>query len=453
MEPTQVKETQELFAQLLEDGSLSELTQLLRSSFPADAATFLDTVEDEKLLLTLFRRLPKDIAAECFVDMSTDTQEKLINAFSDIELKEVLDDMFADDTVDIIEEMPANVVRRILGNTPAEKRKQINELLSYPEDSAGSLMTVEYVTLKKKMTVREAFARIRQEGLNKETVYTCYVVDETRHLIGVVSVIDMLIADPDADLEGIMETNVVSVNTHEDAEDVVKTFDRYDFLALPVVDAENRLVGIVTVDDAMDVMREQNTEDIEIMAAVTPVEESYLKRGVFQIFKSRIPWLLILMVSATFTGMIISGFESALSKMVVLTAYIPMLMDTGGNCGSQSSVTVIRALSLGDVRFSDFFKVVFKEVRVALLCAVTLGVANFLKIRFIDGMETMVALVICITLICGVVVSKLAGATFPLFAKKLGLDPAVMAAPFITTFVDAVSLLIYFFFATRILGI
>lgn len=451
MENVEVRDLTETLTELLEKGSLRELGNVMRETLPADLAPFIDSLADEKELLVVFRLLSKDQAADCFVEIDPHTQEKLINAFSDVELKGVLNELFMDDTIDIIEEMPANIVRRILRNTTSDKRGQINTLLSYPPDSAGSLMTVEYVSLKKNVTVADAFATIRAEGLDKETVYTCYVIDEARHLIGVVSVIDLLLADPSQMIGNIMETNVVSVDTHTDAEEVVKDFDRYDFLVLPVVDTENRLVGIVTVDDAMDVMREQSTEDIEIMAGVTPVEESYLKRSVFKIYLTRIPWLLILMISATFTGMIIAGFEEKLSKMVILTAYIPMLMDTGGNSGSQSSVTIIRALSLGDISWGDFFKVVFKEMRVAIMCAVTLGAANFLKITLLDGREPLVSAVICLTLVCGVVVAKLAGATFPMVAKKLGLDPAVMAAPFITTFVDAISLVIYFFFATMLL--
>ncbi|MBQ9544745.1 MAG: magnesium transporter, partial [Clostridia bacterium] len=423
MENVEVRDLTETLKELLENGSLQELKNQMREILPADLAPFIDSLADEKELLVVYRLLSKDQAADCFVEIDPHTQEKLIEAFSDVELKGVLDELFMDDTIDIIEEMPANIVRRILQNTSQDKRGQINTILSYPPDSAGSLMTVEYVSFRKELTVLQAFDKIRKEGLDKETVYTCYVIDATRHLIGVVSVIDMLRAELDQTIESIMETNVVSVGTHTDAEEVVKDFDRYDFLALPVVDTENRLVGIVTVDDAMDVMREQSTEDIEIMAAVTPVEESYLKRSVFKIYLTRIPWLLILMISATFTGLIIAGFEEKLSKMVILTAYIPMLMDTGGNSGSQSSVTVIRALSLGDIGWSDFFKVVFKEMRVAVMCAITLGSANFLKITLLDGRDPLVSAAICLTLVCGVIVAKLAGATFPMVAKKLGLDP------------------------------
>ena len=362
--------------------------------------------------------------------------------------------MFLDDTVDLVEEMPANMVKRILRQSDPEMRKSINEMLKYPEDSAGSIMTTEYVDLKEDMTVSEAIRRIRRTAPDKETINICYVTDPGRHLMGLVSIRTLLLAEEEDTIRSIMDTNVVSVTTQEDRELVAQAFNRYGFIAIPVVDGENRLVGIVTFDDAIGVMEEEATEDIEKMAAITPTDKPYMRTGVFDLWKARIPWLLLLMVSATFTGMIITSFEDALAAYVVLTAFIPMLMDTGGNSGSQASVTVIRSLSLGEVGFSDLFAVLWKELRVALFCGVTLAAANFVKMMLFDrlvlgntGITPVVALVISLTLICTVVCAKAVGCTLPLLAKKLGFDPAVMASPFITTIVDAISLLIYFQFA------
>ena len=426
---------------------------------PADIALVLDDLPEDRLPL-LYRLLPKELAAEVFVEMEPELQELLIRTFSDAELKEVLDELYVDDTVDLIEEMPANVVKRILKHADPETRRSVNEILKYPEDSAGSIMTTEFVDLKRDMTVEDAFKRIRRTGVDKETINICYVTDPSRHLLGLVSIRTLLLAEEDDILEDIMETNVVSVDTLDDKEDVAQDLSRYDFLAMPVVDQEGRLVGIVTIDDAIDVMEEEATEDIEKMAAITPSDKPYLRTSVLSTFAARIPWLLLLMVSATFTGIIISSFEDALSACVVLTGFIPMLMDTGGNCGSQASVTVIRGLSLNEIEFSDLLKVVWKEIRVAVLCGVVLALANFVKMMLVDrlllgntALTPMVALVICMTLVCTVFCAKVIGCTLPMAAKKLGFDPAVMASPFITTIVDAISLAIYFRFASMLLGL
>ena len=451
---------QDIALELLKEKKLSELKVLLADMNPADIAEFLKELTNDELLLA-FRILPKDQAADTFVEMEPDDQETLIRSFSDNELKAVIDDLFVDDTVDILEEMPANVVKRILRFTDAETRRSINEILKYPEDSAGSIMTTEYVRLKKNMNVNDAIAHIRKIGLDKETIYTCYVTDLNNKLIGMVSAKTLLLSAPDDIIADIMETNVIYCTTTDDQEEVARSFDKYNFMAIPVVDEEIRLVGIVTFDDAIDVLQEEATEDIEKMAAIIPSEKSYLKTGVFETWKQRIPWLLLLMVSATFTGSIISSYESALASCVILTSFIPMLMDTGGNSGGQSSVTIIRSMSLGDVEMKDILKVVFKECRVALLCGITLAVVNFAKMMLIDynaisadGQNPLwVAFVVSLTLVVTVVIAKVIGSTLPVAAKKIGFDPAVMASPFITTIVDALSLLIYFNFAQIFLGV
>ena len=430
---------------------------LLPMEAPDIARLFADL--DEKMLPLAFRLLPKEQAAEVFVELDSDQQELLIQGFSNTELKEVLDELYLDDTVDIVEEMPANVVKRILRHSDPEMRKSINEILKYPEDSAGSIMTTEFVDLKATMTVEDAFKRIRRTGPDKETINICYVIDEGRHLIGLLSIRTLLLSEEDDIIADIMERNIISVQTLDDQEVVARTLSKYDFLALPVVDTGNRLVGIVTVDDAMDVLQDEVTEDIEKMAAMLPSDKPYLKTSTLETYKARIPWLLLLMISATFTGQIISSFESALAAATVLTAYIPMLMDTGGNCGSQASVTVIRGLSLSEIEFSDIFRVIWKEIRVAVVCGVTLAAANFIKLMLVDRLifhnpiTFPVAAVICCTMVCTVLCAKVVGCALPLLAKKIGFDPAVMASPFITTIVDAISLLIYFQFATMILGI
>ena len=444
---------------LIENKKYATLRDIFVTMQPMDIAGVLGELGENRLPL-MFRLLPKELAAETFIEMDPEEQELLIRGFSDAELKDVVDELYVDDAVDLIEEMPANVVKRILKSADPEMRRTINELLNYPEDSAGSIMTTEYVSLRPEMTAEEAIKRIRRGAVDKETIYTCYVTDKNRKLVGYVTLKSLLLAEDDTQITQIMGTDTISVTTTDDQEEVANALSKYDLSALPVVDKESRLVGIVTVDDAIDVMEEEATEDIEKMAAIMPTDKPYLKLSPFEIWKSRIPWLLLLMVSATFTGLIISSFESALAKWVALTAFIPMLMDTGGNTGSQASVTVIRALSLGDLEFSDFFRVVWKELRVAVLCAVSLAVVNFLKIQLVDvwlmhntSVTVTVNLVICITLAFTIICAKLVGCTLPLLAKKLGFDPAVMASPFITTIVDALSLLIYFQVARLLLGI
>ena len=444
---------------LLEKKKYQVVRDILSTMNPVDIASVLDEL-DERWLPLVFRLLPKELAADAFVEMEPEQQELMIRSFSDAELKEVLDEMFVDDAVDVIEEMPANVVRRILSQADPVMRRQINEILRYPEDSAGSIMTTEYVSLRPNMTVEEAILRIRRTGVDKETIYTCYVTKD-RHLLGMVSVKDLLLADDDEKLIcEIMEENVISVATHDDQEQVVQMFSKYNFLALPVTDAEGRMVGIVTVDDAMDVMEDEATEDMEMMAGIAPTDKPYVRAGVFEVVRSRIPWLLMMMLSSTFTGLILNGFENALAVCTALTAFIPMLMGTGGNSGSQSSVAVIRSLSLGEVEFSDLAKVVWKEIRISVLCGIILAVCNFFKMLLIDrlllgndGITVAVAAVVCITLVFVVMAAKIIGASLPIFAKKVGLDPAVMAAPFITTIVDALSLLIYFAVACAVLPI
>ena len=445
---------------MLEGKKYATLRDILVTMNPSDVAGLFRGLEEKQIPL-LFRLLPKELAAETFVEMEPDDQELLIQGFSDNELKEVLDELYVDDAADLVEEMPANVVKRILKAADPEMRSSINQILRYPEYSAGSIMTTEYVSLRPSMTVGEAILRIRRQGVDKETIYTCYVTAKDRTLTGLVTVKDLLLAeDDDTPISEIMVTNLISVTTQTDQEEVARMFSKYNFLALPVVDGENRMVGIVTFDDAMDVMEDEATEDMEIMAAMTPSEKSYLKSSPFDLFKHRIPWLMLLMVSATFTGMIITSFEDALSLLPVLTAFIPMLMDTGGNSGSQSSVTVIRALSLDELKFSDLFEVMWKEIRTAVLCGVTLAALCFVKILLIDrllmgntSVNLLVNGVVCLTLAVTVVIAKFVGCRLPLLAKKLGFDPAVMASPFITTIVDALSLLVYFLFAKLLLDV
>lgn len=442
----------ELLLELVAQKQFRRLKEILSEMNEVDVAEFMDEVEDDQKLL-IFRLLPRDMAAEVFSYMEdSEGQEKLISALSDKELREVLDELYLDDTVDIIEDMPANVVSRILRNTDSTTRDQINQLLNYPKDSAGSLMTMEFIFLHPDDTVEQSFDRIRKVGLDKETVYTCYVT-QNRVLLGVVTVKSMLLSSYETRIGDIMETNVLSVGTHEDKENVAQMFSKYDLTALPVVDGEDRLVGIITVDDAMDVMEEEATEDIEKMAAILPTDKPYFQTGVIETWKHRIPWLLLLMISATFTGTILGFFEEALAANAALTLFIPMLMDTGGNSGGQASVTVIRAMSLGDVEFSDWLRVVWKELRVAVLCAVTLGIVVFGKVMVIDRKSLMVAAVVALTIFVTIIIAKLVGCILPMLAKRMGFDPAVMASPFITTVVDALSLLIYFAISTQILGL
>ncbi len=438
--------------ELLEAKHYSELKELLSETEPADIAYMYEDLPEKNMPL-LYRLLPKELAAEVFVELDADTQEMLIRGFSDAELKEVLDELYLDDAVDIIEEMPANVVKRIIRQTEPEMRAGINEILNYPKDSAGSVMTIELVDLKESMTVQDAFTKIRRTGLDKETIYTCYVTDKNRILLGTVSAKDLLLADEECVISDIMETNPICVHTHDDKEEVALELSKYDLLAIPVVDNEERLVGIVTVDDAIDVLQEEATEDIEKMAGIMPSEKPYLKTGILDTCRQRIPWLLLLMISSTFTGKIITHYEDALGELIVLTAFIPMIMGTGGNSGSQSSVTVIRGLSLEEIEFKDIFKILWKEFGVAILCGLVLSVATFVKVITLDGETAMIGLVVALTMFFTILLAKLVGCVLPLLAKKVGFDPAVMASPFITTIVDALSLVVYFDIASRILNI
>ncbi len=435
--------------ELLEKRDFRSLKELLVAENGADIAMCLEEADEKKALL-LFRLLPKELAAETFTYMHSDSRIALINAFNDGELRAVLSELYVDDAVDLIEEMPANVVTRILVNTDEATRRDINKILSFPEDSAGSVMTTEYVTIPENISCDEALQTLRRVGIDKETIYTCYVTDQ-RKLIGVVTVKDMLISSENSVIGDIMERNIISVSAYEDKETAARMFDKYDFLALPVVDNEQRIIGIITVDDALDVIRDEDSEDFEVMAAMTPTDKPYLKMGVFQIVFKRVPWLLLLMVSATFTGTIISSFEEALGALPVLTAYIPMLMDTGGNAGGQASATIVRGLALNEIKGSDIFKIIFKETRVAIISGIILSVVNFAKIMLFDklvlghtSITVSVAFAVCVTLALTVIIAKIVGCTLPIAAKKMGLDPAVMASPFITTIVDALALLAYF---------
>ncbi|MCI5682876.1 MAG: magnesium transporter [Eubacteriales bacterium] len=454
--------TKEELSEFLERKDFKSIRASLEEMNPVDIASLLEDLPDNELAVT-FRLIDKTAAAETFSYMDADQQQLLLTIFTNKEIKEVLDAMFTDDTVDLLEDMPANVVSRILANLGKEERKAVNEILRYPEDSAGSIMTTEFVDLRRHMTVNEAFSKIRSTGLDKETVYTCYVISNDRNLEGVITVLDMLMADGESRIEDIMDDNVISINTHADREQAAQMLSKYNFLALPVVDGENRLVGIVTFDDAVDVLTEEATEDIEKMAAILPSEKTYLKTGIFSTFKQRIPWLLLLMISATFTSMIITNFEEYLSSLVggaVLIAFIPMLTDTGGNAGGQASVTIIRGLALGDIELRDWFRVLWKEIRVAVICGVTLAACNFVKLLLVDrlllgntGVNLSVDTVVCLTLIAAVLIAKIVGCLLPLLAKRLGFDPAVMASPFITTIVDALALLAYFGIALLVLPV
>ena len=445
---------------MLEDKKYATLRDILSTMNPSDIAAVFTGLEYREIIL-MYRLLPKELAAETFVEMEPDDQEALIKSFSDAELKEVLAELYVDDAADIVEEMPANVVKRILKHADPEMRSSINQILRYPENSAGSIMTTEYVSLRPGMTVEEAILRIRRQGVDKETIYTCYVTAKDRTLIGMTTVKDLLLApDDEMTIEEIMLTNLIFVNTQTDQEEVARMFSKYDFLAMPVVDGEGRMVGIVTFDDAMDVMVEEATEDMELMSGMTPSEKPYLRSTPFDLFKNRIPWLMLMMVSATFTGLIMTAFEDALAAQIALSAFIPMLMGTGGNSGSQSSVTVIRGLSLGELKFRDIGTVLWKEIRTALMCGIALAVVCFAKIWLVDHLlfgnndiTVMVDLVVCLALAVTVVVAKMVGCMLPIAAKAVNLDPAVMASPFISTIVDALSLLVYFMFAKMLLNI
>lgn len=438
----------EKLTELLKEKNYIKIKLLVRDFYPTDLATLLETLEPRDITL-IFRILPKELAAETFTYMDSDTQMHLISGFSDKELREMLEDIFVDDTVDIIEEMPANVVARILQNTDSETRKQINEILNYPADSAGSVMTTEYVYLHKGMTTREALDWIRKVGVVKETIYTCYVTEE-RKLIGHVTMLDLVTADEDIKIKNIMDTNVIYVNTHDDREDVAKKFLKYDFLAIPVTDNDCRMVGIITFDDVLDVIQEENEEDFSKMAAMQPADGSYFKTSVFTHAKNRIGWLLILMFSATITGSLLTRYEKAFQSLPLLVSFIPMLMSTGGNCGSQSSTTVIRGLATEEISFKDFFKVVWKEFRISIMVSITLALANGIRVFIFYDQNILLSITITLSIIGTVIISKFIGCILPLLAKRVKLDPALMATPLISTIVDTCSMLIYFQIATFI---
>ena len=450
MELQEEKTLAETLQELLSSRQYTLLRQTISEMNTVDIATAMGEMKEEDSL-KMFRILPKDMAADVFADLELDNQQYIIRSLSDREASNIIDNLMADDATDLLEEMPANVVKRILANASPETRADINHLLRYPEDSAGSIMTVEYVDLREDMTVADAIERIRKKGVDSETINICYVVTRQKILVGTVALRYLLIMKPEEIIGDIMNTNVISINTMTDQEEAARMFQKYGFTAMPVVDNETRMVGIITIDDVVDILEEEATEDIEKMAAIVPSDKPYPKVGIFETYKNRIPWLLFLMVSATFTGAIITGFEDALSAYVVLTAYIPMLMDTGGNAGGQASVSIIRALSLKEIEFSDIFKIIWKEIRVAVLCGLTLSAANFLKLLFFDKIAISVAAVICLTLLIVVSIAKLVGCCLPMLASKVGFDPAVMASPFITTIVDALSLLVYFNIATHML--
>ncbi len=445
-------ENMEKIKDLIDHKQYTLLRQELSELNEADIATLLEELPEEELI-KIFRILPKSIAADVFSYLPIETEQMIIAALTDREAANIINNLMADDATDLLEEMPANVVKKLLANANSETRRDINHLLRYPEDSAGSIMTVEFVDLKENLTVEQAIARIRKTGVDKETINICYVLDAQRRLLGTVSLRYLLLSEADAKIGDIMNENVISIKTLMDQEEVAMMFQKYDFTSMPVVDNENRLVGIITVDDVVDIMREEATEDIEKMAAIVPSDKPYMKTGVFETWKKRIPWLLLLMISATVTGGIILYYEEALGTYVVLTAFIPMLMDTGGNAGGQASVTVIRALSLQEIDFGDILAIIWKEARVAILCGITLAAANFAKLMIFDKVSLAIAFVVCATLVLAVFFAKLVGCTLPMLAKKIGFDPAVMASPFITTIVDALSLMIYFQIATHILQI
>ncbi|MBR5948973.1 MAG: magnesium transporter [Clostridia bacterium] len=446
---TDISQTIEI---LLEKKQYNSVKNILVTINPPDIAVILEDQPADRLM-RLFRLLPKELAAEVFVEMEPELQEQLINGFTDKELAEILDEMYDDDAADLVEEMPANVVNRILKQADPDMRRSINELLKYPEDSAGSIMTTEFCDLAKELSAAEALEHIRQNGVDKETIDTCYVTDR-RKLLGTITLRQLVLASDGVLVSDIMDENFVSVRTLDDSEEVADLFAKYDLLSIPVVDSDSRLVGIVTVDDAIDVIREEATEDIEKMAAITPSGKPYPRLSVFEIYKNRIPWLMLMMISATFTQFIMRGFEEGLEKVVTLSFYIPMLMDTGGNSGSQASVTIIRSLSLGEIEFKDILKVIFKELRVALMCGVTLAILCFGKATLLDknppALALNVALTVSGTLLITVVLAKFFGCTLPMLVKKIGLDPAVMASPMITTIVDALSLIIYFLIASTV---
>ena len=438
--------------ELLETKQYTRLRQKMAEMNTADIAVIMEELDEEELL-KIFRILPKNMAADVFSYLEVDSQQFIITSLSEKDAAGIINNLMADDATDLLEEMPANVVKKLLANANPETRRDINHLLRYPEDSAGSIMTVEYVDLKEDMTVEDAVARISKVGVDSETINICYVLDAKRTLVGTVALRYLLISPGDAVIGDIMHENVIFINTLMDQEEVARQFQKYDFTAMPVVDNENRLVGIITVDDIVDILQEEATEDMEKMAAIVPSDKPYMRTSVIETWKKRMPWLLLLMISATLTGSVLTTFEDALMAYGVLIAYIPMLMDTGGNAGGQASVTIIRGLSLNEIEFRDALRVLWKEIRVAVLCGVTLAAANFCKLLLLDRVDIMVALVVCLTLIAAIMIAKAVGCMLPMLAKKIGFDPAVMASPFITTIVDVLSLLVYFQIATHLLHI
>lgn len=438
--------------ELIEQGKFSKVRNELIELNVVDIAQILEELQADQMLL-IFRLLPKEIAVDVFTYMSTEQQQYIIEVITDKEIQHIIDQLFLDDTVDLIEEMPSNIVKKILKNTDPGLRELINQFLKYPENSAGSIMTIEYVDLKSDMTVKEALEHIRETGVEKETINTCYVLNENRKLEGIVSLRKLILSDSDTIIKDIMETNIIKIQTHEDQEHTAQLFKKYDLLAMPVVDNENRLVGIITIDDVVDIIEQETTEDFQIMAAMQPSDEQYLRTSVFNLAKNRILWLLVLMISATFTGYIIKSFQDLMQSTVILAAFIPMLMDTGGNAGSQTAVLVIRGLALGEIKLNDILRVLWKELRVSIIVGFLLSLINFIRIHYIEKIDIEIALTVCISLYLTVILAKVVGAILPIFAKKLNLDPAIMASPMITTIVDAVALLAYFSLASMFLGL
>lgn len=438
--------------ELIEQKKYVDIKKELSEMNEVDIAELLDPLDPHTTLL-LFRMLPKDLAVEVFSYFSSEQQMEIINSVTDKELEYIIAELFFDDMIDLIEEMPANIVKKILKSAKEDERKLINQFLKYPANSAGSIMTIEYVDLKKEMTVKEALKHIKETGISKETVYTCYVTDKKRVLEGIISLRSLVVADEDDKLEDIMEKEVIKVNTHDDQESVAAIFIKYGFIALPVVDNENRLIGIITFDDIMDVMEQEATEDFQLMAAMSPSEEAYLDTDVFTLAKQRLPWLLILMISATFTGRIMLKFENVLASVVILSTFIPMLMDTGGNSGNQSSTLIIRGLAVGEITTKDWLKVLWKEIRISTIVGTTLSAVNFARLIILERVELIIAVTVSITILITVIAAKIVGGTLPLIAKKLKLDPAIMAGPLITTIVDAICLILYFLIAKQLLGI
>lgn len=442
----------ELILNLINKNSYAEARNFLSKMNVVDIAECMENLDNQKLLI-VFRILPKDMASDVFSYISNELQQYIIESITDKEIKNIIEDLFFDDTIDLLEEMPSNVVNKILINTDEEKRELINQFLNYPQDSAGSIMTIEYVDLRRNMAVKEAIAHIRETGIDKRTIHTCYIINKNRKLEGVVSIRNLILSEENDIVEDIMETKVIYAHTTDDQEKIATLFKKYDIVTMPIVDKECRLVGIVTIDDVVDIIEQENTEDIQKMAAMEPSEEEYLKTSVFVLAKNRIVWLLVLMISAIFTGNIIRKFENVLQSVVVLASFIPMLMDTGGNAGSQSSTLIIRGLALGEIKLNDIFKVIWKELRVGFIVGIALSSINFIRIYYIDKVSIFIALTVCISLFFTVILAKFVGGMLPIIAQKLKVDPAIMASPLITTMVDAVALIIYFSIACILLGI